>query len=87
MLIFLCRMLALIVLASVAEKEKEIDCFHYDYQTLRIGELLCAVVIFSVQTLLILGCRSKCSFNQKPRIPGEEDAQGENLITANATEL
>nr|XP_037844081.1 FXYD domain-containing ion transport regulator 6-like [Chlorocebus sabaeus] len=86
-LIFLCSLLALIVLASAAEKEKETDPFHYDYQTLRIGGLLCAVVLFSVGILLILGCRYKCSFNQKPGTPGEEEAQVENLITANATKL
>uniref|UniRef100_A0A2K5CXV6 FXYD domain-containing ion transport regulator n=1 Tax=Aotus nancymaae TaxID=37293 RepID=A0A2K5CXV6_AOTNA len=84
-LIFLCSLLALIVLASAAEK-KEIDPFHYDYQTLRIGELVCAVVLFSIWTLLILGCRCKCSFNQKPGTPGEEEAHVENLITANKAE-
>ncbi|XP_032610489.1 FXYD domain-containing ion transport regulator 6-like [Hylobates moloch] len=86
-LIFLCSLLALIVLASAAEKEKEIDPFHYDYQTLKIRGLVCAVVHFSVGILLILGCRCKCSFNQKPRTPGEEEAQVDNLITANATKL
>ncbi|KAK2097973.1 FXYD domain-containing ion transport regulator 6 [Saguinus oedipus] len=86
-LIFLCSLLALIVLASAAETEKEIDPFHYDYQILRIGGWVCAVVLFSVRILLILGCRCKCSFNQKPRTSGEEEAQVESLITANATEL
>nr|XP_012629097.1 FXYD domain-containing ion transport regulator 6 isoform X1 [Microcebus murinus] len=85
-LIFLCSLLAPAVLASAAEQENEMDPFHYDYQTLRIGGLVFAVVLFSVGILLILSRRCKCSFNQKPRAPGDEEAQAENLITANATE-
>ncbi|XP_023381869.1 FXYD domain-containing ion transport regulator 6 isoform X1 [Pteropus medius] len=82
-LIFLCSLLAPAVLASAPEQEKEKDPFHYDYQTLRIGGLVFAVVLFSVGILLILSRRCKCSFNQKPRAPGDEEAQVENLITAN----
>uniref|UniRef100_A0A7N5P597 FXYD domain-containing ion transport regulator n=2 Tax=Ailuropoda melanoleuca TaxID=9646 RepID=A0A7N5P597_AILME len=85
-LIFLCSLLAPTALASAAEQEKEKDPFHYDYQTLRIGGLVFAVVLFSVGIVLILSRRCKCSFNQKPRAPGDEEAQVENLITANATE-
>uniref|UniRef100_A0A8C9L0B0 FXYD domain-containing ion transport regulator n=1 Tax=Panthera tigris altaica TaxID=74533 RepID=A0A8C9L0B0_PANTA len=66
-LIFLCSLLAPSVLASAAEQEKEKDPFHYDYQTLRIGGLVFAVVLFSVGILLILSRRCKCNFNQKPR--------------------
>lgn len=85
-LIFLCGLLAPhLVLASAAE-EKEKDPFHYDYQTLRIGGLVFAVVLFSVGILLILSRRCKCGFSQKPRGPGDEEAQAETLITANATE-
>ncbi|KAF6103441.1 FXYD domain containing ion transport regulator 6 [Phyllostomus discolor] len=82
-LIFLCSLLAPTVLASAAEQEKDKDPFHYDYQTLRIGGLVFAVVLFSVGILLILSRRCKCSFSQKPRAPGDEEAQVENLITAN----
>uniref|UniRef100_A0A9L0IP62 FXYD domain-containing ion transport regulator n=1 Tax=Equus asinus TaxID=9793 RepID=A0A9L0IP62_EQUAS len=73
-LIFLCSLLAPVVLAS-AEQEKEKDPFHYDYQTLRIGGLVFAVVLFSLGILLILSRRCKCSFNHKPRAPGDEEAQ------------
>ncbi|XP_048199869.1 FXYD domain-containing ion transport regulator 6 isoform X1 [Perognathus longimembris pacificus] len=72
--------------SAAAEKEKEKDPFHYDYQTLRIGGLVFAVILFSVGILLILSRRCKCSFNQKPRAPGDEEAQVENLITTNAAE-
>nr|KAF6324550.1 FXYD domain containing ion transport regulator 6 [Myotis myotis] len=84
LLILLCGLLAPTVLASASEQEKEQDPFHYDYQTLRIGGLVFAVVFFSVGILLILSRRCKCSFSQKPRAPGDEEAQAENLITANA---
>ncbi|XP_005856868.2 PREDICTED: FXYD domain-containing ion transport regulator 6 isoform X2 [Myotis brandtii] len=83
LLILLCGLLAPTVLASAGE-QKEQDPFHYDYQTLRIGGLVFAVVFFSVGILLILSRRCKCSFSQKPRAPGDEEAQVENLITANA---
>ncbi|KAJ8780113.1 hypothetical protein J1605_011908 [Eschrichtius robustus] len=71
-LLFLCGLLAPAVLAN-------------DYQTLRIGGLVFAVVLFSVGILLILSRRCKCSFNQKPRAPGDEEAQVENLVTANGS--
>ncbi|KFO61683.1 FXYD domain-containing ion transport regulator 6, partial [Corvus brachyrhynchos] len=71
------------------EKEEE-DPFNYalclpfpDYQSLRIGGLVFAVVLFTVGILLILSRRCRCSFKQKPRAPGDEEAQAENLITSN----
>ncbi|XP_051494572.1 FXYD domain-containing ion transport regulator 6 isoform X1 [Apus apus] len=89
-LIFLCSLLVPAALADVAiqekEKEKEEeDPFNYDYQSLRIGGLVFAVVLFTVGILLILSRRCRCSFNQKPRAPGDEEAQAETLITSNAT--
>uniref|UniRef100_A0A8V5GVV1 FXYD domain-containing ion transport regulator n=1 Tax=Melopsittacus undulatus TaxID=13146 RepID=A0A8V5GVV1_MELUD len=55
------------LLLSVATQEKEEDPFNYDYQSLRIGGLVFAVVLFTVGILLILSRRCRCSFNQKPR--------------------
>ncbi|XP_030394319.1 FXYD domain-containing ion transport regulator 6 isoform X1 [Gopherus evgoodei] len=83
-LIFLCSLLVPVVVAD-ANQEKEKDPFNYDYQSLRIGGLVFAVVLFSVGILLILSRRCRCSFNQKPRAPGDEEAQAENLIASNAT--
>ncbi|XP_009893042.1 PREDICTED: FXYD domain-containing ion transport regulator 6-like [Charadrius vociferus] len=71
--------------SPMATQEKEEDPFNYDYQSLRIGGLVFAVVLFTVGILLILSRRCRCSFNQKPRAPGDEEAQAENLITSNAT--
>ncbi|XP_075298496.1 FXYD domain-containing ion transport regulator 6 isoform X2 [Opisthocomus hoazin] len=84
-LIFLCSLLVPVAVADVDTQEKEEDPFNYDYQSLRIGGLVFAVVLFTVGILLILSRRCRCSFNQKPRAPGDEEAQVENLITSNAT--
>uniref|UniRef100_A0A803V428 FXYD domain-containing ion transport regulator n=1 Tax=Ficedula albicollis TaxID=59894 RepID=A0A803V428_FICAL len=85
-LLFLCSLLVPAAVADVATQEKEEeDPFNYDYQSLRIGGLVFAVVLFTVGILLILSRRCRCSFKQKPRAPGEEEAQAENLITSNAT--
>uniref|UniRef100_A0A8C2THD1 FXYD domain-containing ion transport regulator n=1 Tax=Coturnix japonica TaxID=93934 RepID=A0A8C2THD1_COTJA len=69
----------LIVLCSLLVSAAAAD----DYQSLRIGGLVFAVVLFTVGILLILSRRCRCSFHQKPRAPGDEEAQGENLITSN----
>ncbi|TRZ15896.1 hypothetical protein HGM15179_011244 [Zosterops borbonicus] len=83
-LIFLCSLLVPAAVADVATREKEEeDPFNYDYQSLRIGGLVFAVVLFTVGILLILSRRCRCSFKQKPRAPGDEEAQAENLITSN----
>uniref|UniRef100_A0A3B4VGT5 FXYD domain-containing ion transport regulator n=1 Tax=Seriola dumerili TaxID=41447 RepID=A0A3B4VGT5_SERDU len=52
------------------------------YESLRIGGLTLAVVLFALGILLILSRRCRCNINQKPRAPGDEEAQEENLIKA-----
>uniref|UniRef100_A0A8V0ZXC0 FXYD domain-containing ion transport regulator n=1 Tax=Gallus gallus TaxID=9031 RepID=A0A8V0ZXC0_CHICK len=82
-LIVLC---SLLVSAAAADaQQKCVSALSTDYQSLRIGGLVFAVVLFTVGILLILSRRCRCSFHQKPRAPGDEEAQGENLITSNAT--
>ncbi|XP_054853917.1 FXYD domain-containing ion transport regulator 6-like [Eublepharis macularius] len=83
-LIFLCSLLLPAIFADVTDPKEDKDPFNYDYQTLRIGGLVFAVVFFTVGILLILSRRCRCSFNQKPRAPGDEEAQAENLIAVNA---
>uniref|UniRef100_A0A669EI17 FXYD domain-containing ion transport regulator n=1 Tax=Oreochromis niloticus TaxID=8128 RepID=A0A669EI17_ORENI len=56
--------------------------FIYDYETLRIGGLAFAVVLFTLGILLILSRRCRCGINQKPRAPGDEEAQEENRIVS-----
>ncbi|NXV01664.1 FXYD6 regulator, partial [Cettia cetti] len=79
-LIFLC---SLLVPAALADAGMSPVSPPPDYQSLRIGGLVFAVVLFTVGILLILSRRCRCSFKQKPRAPGDEEAQAENLITSN----
>ncbi|KAM9733732.1 FXYD domain-containing ion transport regulator 6 [Menidia menidia] len=58
--------------------------FIYDYESLRIGGLVLAVVLFTLGILLILSRRCRCNINQKPRAPGTEEVQEENLIVSKA---
>ncbi|XP_029923204.1 FXYD domain-containing ion transport regulator 6 [Myripristis murdjan] len=87
-LLFLSSLL--VCVAAVADtstqdgKEKTEDPFVYDYESLRIGGLAFAVVLFTLGILLILSRRCRCSINQKPRSPGDEEAQEENLIVSKA---
>ncbi|KAI1893259.1 hypothetical protein AGOR_G00121860 [Albula goreensis] len=85
-LLFLCSLLVYVAAVSDPSaqdsKEKVVDPFHYDYESLRIGGLVFAVVLFTLGILLILSRRCRCSFNQKPRAPGDEEAQAENLIVS-----
>ncbi|XP_051253406.1 FXYD domain-containing ion transport regulator 6 [Dicentrarchus labrax] len=83
-LLFLSSLL--VCVAAVADpsaqesKEKDENPFVYDYESLRIGGLALAVVLFTLGILLILSRRCRCSINQKPRAPGDEEKQEENLI-------
>uniref|UniRef100_A0A672I7B8 FXYD domain-containing ion transport regulator n=1 Tax=Salarias fasciatus TaxID=181472 RepID=A0A672I7B8_SALFA len=58
------------------------DLLPSDYESLRIGGLAFAVVLFTLGILLILSRRCRCNINQKPRAPGDEEAQEENLIVS-----
>lgn len=85
-LLFLSSLL--VCVAAVADpsaqdgKETDENPFVYDYESLRIGGLAFAVVLFTLGILLILSRRCRCSINQKPRAPGDEEAQEENLIVS-----
>ncbi|XP_056298093.1 FXYD domain-containing ion transport regulator 6 [Pseudoliparis swirei] len=69
---------------QVEEKKTVENPFIYDYETLRIGGLAFAVVLFALGILLILSRRCRCSINQKPRAPRDEETQEENLIVSKA---
>ncbi|XP_043936884.1 FXYD domain-containing ion transport regulator 6-like isoform X2 [Protopterus annectens] len=85
---FLCSLLLPLAVAGSPNttdgKTKELDPFNYDYRSLRIGGLAFAVVLFVLGILLILSRRCRCTFKEKPRAPGDEEAQAENLIASNA---
>ncbi|XP_076832181.1 FXYD domain-containing ion transport regulator 6 isoform X2 [Brachyhypopomus gauderio] len=90
--LFFCSLLVYVAAASDADtalsdgEEKKLDPFEYDYESLRIGGLAFAVVLFALGVLLILSRRCRCRMNQKPRAPGDEEAQAENLMVSKAKE-
>uniref|UniRef100_A0A673B0I0 FXYD domain-containing ion transport regulator n=1 Tax=Sphaeramia orbicularis TaxID=375764 RepID=A0A673B0I0_9TELE len=63
-------------------KQYNSEIYFSYYESLRIGGLAFAVVLFTLGILLILSRRCRCSINQKPRAPGDEEAQEENLIVS-----
>ncbi|XP_072140048.1 FXYD domain-containing ion transport regulator 6-like isoform X2 [Mobula birostris] len=77
--VLFCGLIQVAVAGNSTDMEK--DQFYYDYETLRIGGLVFAVILFTLGILLILSRKCRCSFNQKPRSPNDEEAQVETLIT------
>ncbi|GCC26223.1 hypothetical protein chiPu_0004638 [Chiloscyllium punctatum] len=63
MLVLCCGLVHLAVAGNSTNMEK--DEFYYDYETLRIGGLVFAVILFTLGILLILSRKCRCSFNQK----------------------
>uniref|UniRef100_UPI00398EEE5F FXYD domain-containing ion transport regulator 6 n=1 Tax=Pristiophorus japonicus TaxID=55135 RepID=UPI00398EEE5F len=84
MVFLCCGLVHLAVAGNSTNMEK--DQFYYDYETLRIGGLVFAVVLFTLGILLILSRKCRCTLNQKARTPSDEEAQAETLITNKATE-
>ncbi|XP_041030208.1 FXYD domain-containing ion transport regulator 6 [Carcharodon carcharias] len=84
MFVLCCGLVHLAVAGNSTNMEK--DEFYYDYETLRIGGLVFAVILFTLGILLILSRKCRCSFNQKARSPSDEEAQAETLITNKAME-
>ncbi|KPP59205.1 FXYD domain-containing ion transport regulator 6-like, partial [Scleropages formosus] len=55
----------IIQISSANNDLKDYDSpFHYDYESLRIGGLIFAVVLFLMGILLILSRKCRCKFNQ-----------------------
>ncbi|XP_066575365.1 sodium/potassium-transporting ATPase subunit gamma isoform X2 [Amia ocellicauda] len=52
--------------------------FHYDYESLRIGGLIFAVVLFLMGIFLILSRKCRCKFNQQhPDVEQEAISSGQ----------
>nr|XP_042709180.1 uncharacterized protein LOC101950044 isoform X2 [Chrysemys picta bellii] len=62
--------------AASAEPPKEHDPFIYDYQSLRIGGLIFAVILFLLGILIILSRRCRCKFNQQQRTGEPDEEEG-----------
>ncbi|XP_061099935.1 FXYD domain-containing ion transport regulator 6-like isoform X1 [Conger conger] len=65
--------------ASTIDDMKDADSpFHYDYQSLRIGGLIFAVVLFIMGILLVISRKCRCKLNQKRAGPAEAEAAAIN---------
>ncbi|KAM6994328.1 FXYD domain containing ion transport regulator 5 isoform 2-T2 [Tautogolabrus adspersus] len=75
-LVVLCSWLAP-ALASRGDDEKDYDsAFQYDYESLRIGGLVFAVVLFLMGIVLIVSRKCSCSKSDKPRSRGPDVESG-----------
>ncbi|XP_042279997.1 FXYD domain-containing ion transport regulator 6-like isoform X3 [Thunnus albacares] len=64
-------------LASAADDDKDYDsAFHYDYESLRIGGLVFAVVLFLLGIALIVTRKCTCSKSDKSRSKGPDVESG-----------
>ncbi|XP_036931774.1 FXYD domain-containing ion transport regulator 6-like isoform X4 [Acanthopagrus latus] len=60
-------------LASAADKDKDYDsAFQYDYESLRIGGLVFAVVLFLMGIALIVTRKCSCSKSDQSRTRGPD---------------
>nr|XP_028696068.1 phospholemman isoform X1 [Macaca mulatta] len=58
------------------ESPKEQDPFTYDYQSLRIGGLIIAGILFILGILIVLSRRCRCKFNQQQRTGEPDEEEG-----------
>ncbi|XP_042345567.1 FXYD domain-containing ion transport regulator 6-like isoform X3 [Plectropomus leopardus] len=64
-------------LASAADEDKDSDsAFHYDYESLRIGGLVFAVVLFLMGIALVVTKKCSCSNSDKSRSRGPDTESG-----------
>ncbi|KAF7665762.1 hypothetical protein LDENG_00132520 [Lucifuga dentata] len=64
-------------LASAANEDKDYDSdFHYDYESLRIGGLVFAVVLFFLGIALIVSRKCTCSKSNNSRSRGPDVESG-----------
>uniref|UniRef100_A0A3Q3B1F8 FXYD domain-containing ion transport regulator n=1 Tax=Kryptolebias marmoratus TaxID=37003 RepID=A0A3Q3B1F8_KRYMA len=64
-------------LASAADDDKDFDsAFVYDYESLRIGGLVFAVVLFLLGIALIVSRKCTCSKSDKPKSRGPDVQPG-----------
>ncbi|XP_014319782.1 phospholemman isoform X1 [Myotis lucifugus] len=59
-----------------AEAPQEHDPFTYDYQSLRIGGLVIAGVLFILGILIVFSRKCRCKFNQQQRTGEPDEEEG-----------
>ncbi|XP_044615448.2 phospholemman isoform X1 [Equus asinus] len=59
-----------------AEAPQEHDPFTYDYQSLRIGGLIIAGILFILGILIVLSRKCRCKFNQQQRTGEPDEEEG-----------
>ncbi|XP_037532966.1 FXYD domain-containing ion transport regulator 6-like isoform X1 [Nematolebias whitei] len=65
------------MLASAADNDKDFDsAFQYDYESLRIGGLVFAVILFLLGIALIVSRKCTCSKSDKSRSRGSDVQPG-----------
>uniref|UniRef100_A0A8D0C6F8 FXYD domain-containing ion transport regulator n=2 Tax=Salvator merianae TaxID=96440 RepID=A0A8D0C6F8_SALMN len=87
----LLSLFGMLIGSAVAGPPKELppDPFHYDYESLRIGGLVFAVVLFLLGILIVLSRHCRCKFNQQQRTgePDEEEGTLRNSIRRLSTRM
>ncbi|KAM9724188.1 FXYD domain-containing ion transport regulator 6-like isoform 2-T2 [Menidia menidia] len=69
--------LAPALVSSADDHRADFDsAFHYDYESLRIGGLVFAVVLFLLGIALIVSRKCTCSKSDKPRFRGSDVEPG-----------
>ncbi|XP_070307966.1 phospholemman isoform X1 [Odocoileus virginianus] len=61
---------------KMPEASQEHDPFTYDYQSLRIGGLIIAGILFILGILIVLSRRCRCKFNQQQRTGEPDEEEG-----------
>ncbi|XP_058135206.1 phospholemman isoform X2 [Dasypus novemcinctus] len=64
------------LLAMASAGPQEHDPFTYDYQSLRIGGLIIAGILFILGILIVLSRRCRCKFNQQQRTGEPDEEEG-----------
>ncbi|XP_006765036.1 PREDICTED: phospholemman isoform X1 [Myotis davidii] len=59
-----------------AEAPQEHDPFTYDYQSLRVGGLIIAGVLFILGILIVFSRKCRCKFNQQQRTGEPDEEEG-----------